>query len=188
MLAVLLAARLLAAEAPPYPATLVGALVPELGVGGDTSLGVHGVGRVLVHGRRLSADVAGGEGYAGLRQVHLGSIFVGARLPLGALGYTRLGFYHQHEATLAVLRDQPVGVLAGVAEGIDHRSGVQLAVGFDRPWDLVTEDAAWGRIGNGLELAVSAFPDDQGPHLYVGLALTSSVRVGPRRGPAATTP
>lgn len=175
-----------AGEAPPYPATLVGALTPELGFGGQSSVGGHGVGRVLIHGRRLSADVAGSEGYQALRQMHVGSIFVGGRVHLGSLGYTRLGFYHQHEATLEVLVANPVSVIAGVAEGIDHRSGVQAAVGFDRPWDRVTDDPAWARIGNGLELSLAAFPDDQGPHLYAGLSLVSSVRVGPRRAPTGT--
>ncbi|MCK6524299.1 hypothetical protein L6R49_23080 [Myxococcota bacterium] len=176
-----LASPAAAAEPSAYPVTLMGGLSAQGAWVGGTSFGGVGTGRVIIHGKKLSLDFAGGEGVSNEELRHVGVVFVGARRSFGPDLYGRFGFYHQHETPWADFVASPFGTLTAVDDHIAHRSGAQLAVGWLRPWDVAMTDDPWRRVMSGVELSVAALPDDSGPKLTVGVELSAGFGVGERR-------
>ncbi|MBK9647670.1 MAG: hypothetical protein IPO67_21325 [Deltaproteobacteria bacterium] len=180
-LTLLIAPDAAAAEPSAYPVTLMGGLSVQGAAVGGMSLGGVGTGRVIIHGKKLSLDFAGGEGVANQELRHVGAVFVGARKPFGPDLYGRFGFYHQHETPWEDFVSSPVGTIAAVDDHIFHRSGAQLAVGWLRPWDVAMTDDPWRRVMSGVELSVAALPDDSGPKVIVGFEVSAGFGVGERR-------
>jgi hypothetical protein len=153
-------------------------LVGGIGMGaGSGSVGGHALGRVLLQGRRFSADVAAREGWYGGPSRSLGGLFFGARWTPPGPAYVRGGFAHHHEVPEAQFLASPATAILGTSEGIDHRSGVELGAGL---WAPVPVDLdILERFGWGLDLSGGWLPGSE-PVAYGYLDLNVTIDVGPR--------
>jgi hypothetical protein len=163
----------------PFPVTLSGGLVYHYAEGH----GGTGMGRMLIHNRNgLALDVAGGEGAAAGPGRHLGTVHIGGRYHFAHNAYVRGGFHHMHETTFDDLVAAPGATLAGQGENIVHRSGAQLAVGGQYHWvDLIPNVEFFRRLDTGVDLSAAYMPASEGPGLYIGVEVWSSINVGRER-------
>lgn len=90
--------------------------------------------------------------------------------------YARIGFAHQHEESLVVVRDDVGGALFGVGDGIRHRAGGEGAIGVEIPFADIGRGAS-GAVPSGrgrvqmfgaLEGSALWLPNAQGPNVYGG--------------------
>jgi hypothetical protein len=78
--------------------------------------------------------------------------------------FARIAVVHQHEETVAALKNDLGGALLGIGDGIRHRGGFTWSLGADMPI---------GRRGPtqffvGFDALASVFPDPRGPSWYFG--------------------
>jgi hypothetical protein len=111
-------------------------------------------------------------GYGHINDRSLLTLAIGAQLwgRLGALRpYVRASIQHQHEESLAAVRNDPLGALVGVGDGIRHRAGGDFAVGADLPLHHGPQLDVYAAI----EAVADWFPDPRGPSVYAlgGVAL-----------------
>lgn len=106
-------------------------------------------------------------GYGSVDERMLTLLGIGAQI-WGRIGvvrpYARLGFAHQHEESLVVVRDDVGGALFGVGDGIRHRAGGDAAIGVDVPFFRRDHVELFGTV-EGYALW---FPNTQGPNVYAG--------------------
>lgn len=106
-------------------------------------------------------------GYGTVDERMLTLLGIGAQV-WGRIGvvrpYARVGFAHQHEESLVVVRDDVGGALFGVGDGIRHRAGGDAAIGVDVP--LLKRDQL--ELFGTLEGYALWFPNTQGPNVYAG--------------------
>jgi len=113
-------------------------------------------------------DVGSWNGRGRVDDRHLGMLILGASfwLPVGPVRpYARAAAVHQHEEPETSRRADPTGSAFGVADGIRHRGGAQAALGLDVP--VMVKGWTRSRLLFGAEVAVTRFPDQRGPELYV---------------------
>jgi hypothetical protein len=153
-------------------------LVGGVGSGaGPGSVGGHALGRVLVQGRRFSADVAAREGWYAGPSRSMGGLFFGARWTPAGPAYLRGGFAHHHEVPEAQFLASPGKALLGTSEGIEHRSGLELGGGL---WAPVPGEVGFlERFGWGVDLSGGWLPGAE-PVAYGFLDLNVTVDLGPR--------
>jgi len=154
----------LALEPAAHPVTLVGGT--SVSYGTPDSMGVGSDGRLLVRVGQAQVDVAAREGWAFPDSRLVGALFFGGRWSWASGVFVRAGFAHNHEVPAEVVAADPFASVLGAADGIRHRSG--LAVGSGWVSQPLGDDFTNGRVRLGLDLEVSAFPDDNGPVLYTG--------------------
>ncbi len=174
MLALLLLPLALAAD---FPVTLVG------GYGASAAPGSYGGflqgGIVAWPGRSpVGLDVSAREGLFTADTRMVGTIDAGARWQAAGPLYLRGGFAHHHETPIAMAKEHPIATTLGSLPGIGHRSGLGAGVGIDVPIDY---PALQERLGLVIELSVSAFPDRNGPPVYVFLEQAWTIDAGKRR-------
>ena len=88
----------------------------------------------------------------------------------------------RHETTFDDLVAAPGATLAGQGENIVHRSGAQLAVGGQYHWvDLIPNVEFFRRLDTGVDLSAAYMPASEGPGLYIGVEVWSSINVGRER-------
>ena len=106
-------------------------------------------------------------GYGAVDERMLTLLGIGAQV-WGRIGvarpYARIGFAHQHEESLVVVRDDVGGALLGVGDGIRHRAGGEGAIGVDVPFFKRDQVQLFGTV-EGYALW---FPNTQGPNVYAG--------------------
>jgi hypothetical protein len=85
--------------------------------------------------------------------------------------YGRLALAHQHEETLGVVADDPIGAIFGIGDGIRHRGGLEGAVGLELP---LFRDGGLEAFA-ALESAVTWFYDPRGPTWYAGAGASIGV-------------
>lgn len=179
MILALLSALALAAPAD-HPVTLAGGLGATAG---PPSIGGYAVGRMVLYPKRgtLGLELAGREGLVTSDARTLGAIGLQGRWSPFANGvFLRGGFVHHHETPYALATAEPMAAALGSLPGIRHRTGGELAIG----WDLKIPERALGdRLGLAIDASVAAFPDDNGPPLYMFLEQTWTVDVGRSRAP-----
>lgn len=142
-----------------------------------TSVGGHALGRVLLQGRRFSADVAAREGWYSGPSRSMGGLFFGARWTPPGPAYARAGFAHHHEVPEARFLAAPGRAILGTSEGIEHRSGLEVGGGL---WAPVPGDlAVLDRFGWGLDASAGWLPGAL-PVAYGYLDLVVTLDVGPR--------
>lgn len=78
--------------------------------------------------------------------------------------FARIALVHQHEETVAALKNDAGGALLGIGDGIRHRGGFSWSLGADIPV---------GRRGPaqffvGFDALATVFPDPRGPSWYFG--------------------
>jgi hypothetical protein len=104
-------------------------------------------------------------GYGLVNDRSLISLMIGAQL-WGRIGparpYVRVAVQHQHEESLAAVRNEPLGALFGVGDGIRHRAGGDFAVGVDLPLHHGPLLDVYATV----EAVADWFPDPRGPSLY----------------------
>lgn len=140
------------------PVLLVGGVGAGLGPGarGRQDVGGHVVGRVVAGRHRLAVELGLREGVSARTRDISGSVFVGARCPIGRAGWGRLGLAHQHSVAWDAFRLAPTASLLGTSADITHRSGLELGAGTSRP---VTASVAFlERVGVGVELSAGWLP------------------------------
>lgn len=143
---------------------------------GPPSLGGYGALHVAWNLGAFGAEIIGREGLYAADPRAVGALVFGARFTRGP-AYVRAGFLHHHETPLASFAEAPLRSLIGSGEGIRHRSGLEIGGGLDLP---VPERLLDDRLGFVLDLGVGAFPDPQGPHVYVFLEQGWSIDLGRR--------
>ena len=104
-------------------------------------------------------------GYGHVNDRSLVTLIIGAQL-WGRLGparpYVRAAVQHQHEESLAAVRNEPAGALFGVGDGIRHRAGGDFAAGVDLPLHHGPSLDVYATV----EAVADWFPDPRGPSLY----------------------
>jgi len=115
----------------------------------------------------FSIEFTGRLAYATVNERTLAYFGVGGSL-YGRLGifrpFARIAIVHQHEETVAALKNDAGSALLGIGDGIRHRAGFSFGGGFDMPV---------GRRGPtqffvGLDALATVFPDPRGPAWYFG--------------------
>lgn len=169
-------------QMPPYPVLLSGSLGGLVGTpspfGDSSSLGAGASGRLIFHKDRWGFEVGARSLYASADAREVGALFFGGRLALTDTLYAHLGFAHNHETELALVKENPVMASLGSLPGIRHRSGAEIGVGLNYP---IEEAILKDRLGFCADLGLSAFPDALGPRVYVFAEAGLSLSVGKRR-------
>jgi hypothetical protein len=115
----------------------------------------------------FSIEFIGHLAYSTVDQRTLAYFGLGGTL-YGRLGpvrpFARIALVHQHEETVAALKQDAGGALLGIGDGIRHRGGFSWTLGADMPI---------GRRGPtqffvGFDALASVFPDPRGPSWYFG--------------------
>lgn len=120
----------------------------------------------------FSIDFIGRLGYSTVDERSLTYFGLGGTI-YGRLGpvrpFARIAVVHQHEETVAALKNDAAGALLGIGDGIRHRGGFTWALGADMPIGRL------GRAGKGpaqifvgFDALASVFPDPRGPSWYFG--------------------
>jgi len=78
--------------------------------------------------------------------------------------YLRFGLAHQHEETMAAVKEDAFGAIWGVGDGIRHRGGFEGALGADIPFKTFKK---W-EFHALIEGFCTGFPDPRGPAVYGG--------------------
>jgi hypothetical protein len=104
-------------------------------------------------------------GYGHVNDRSLLTLAIGAQL-WGRIGpvrpYLRAAIQHQHEESLAAVRNEPFGALFGIGDGIRHRAGGDFAAGVDLPLHHGPQLHVYATV----EAVADWFPDPRGPSLY----------------------
>ncbi len=126
--------------------------------------------------RWLSFHFLGRLGYGTIDERLMTYVSIGAKAGFdvapGVWTYGRLSLSHQHEETLLVVEEDPVGALFGIGDGIRHRGGGEVGVGA--MFDLVRVDDT--EVFVSAEVSAVIFPDSRGPHIYAGLSTALGLR------------
>lgn len=117
----------------------------------------------------FSVYFQGRLGYGAVDERMLTLVSLGAQLwPLGqgehVSPFLRLSIAHQHEETLFVVKDDPLGALFGIGDGIRHRGGFEGALGADLP--VYSADGLQAFAS--FDASVIWFYDPRGPTWYAG--------------------
>ena len=147
----------------------------------DLSGGGHFRARARLNIRRFGIELNFIEGFALGDNRSVGGLGVAGRYTFKPGIYARIGFVHHHEVPFEALADDPFLAVIGSSEGIRHRSGGELALG----WEWTFPGLRTDQLRHGVDLSVSAFPDDEGPPVYLMAEYGFSVDLGKRRRPKA---
>ncbi len=142
----------------------------DFGAGGSLRLGYR-IARVV------AIDFQGWETYATVNhRLNTGLSFgVAGYVPLQSVRpFARLFILHQHEEALVSVENSPAGVLFGVGSGIRHRAGGGVTLGVEIPQKRLGPKTEPAFVVNTNALW---FPDELGPHWYLGLDLGVSLGV-----------
>ncbi len=174
MIVLLLGALALAAPAR-APFTLAGTLAAGVS---PPSVGVIGALHAAWQPGWMGIELTGREGYWSADQRIVSTIGLSVRIRMTPAVFAHAGLAHQHEAPLALMREQPIGAAAGTAAGLLHRSGFQAGLGAEVPLPIGSQQRWRWRI----ELGASLFPDPHGQQVQGWLEQGIALDIGKRRG------